>query len=163
MQLHWSAAIELPNGYELATFGYIPNKSFGFPLERGSQTSDAFLGAVEEASMRDPSMVAAVAGVLRQAHGDDLARMMLNDGFSLAVLIDALLRSSMKNRDAVRLLTEVLSSGDFIVTPNLGSTWHLKYFYDSPKSLRVLDVAVMTLHRGTIDSPDIHLRLQSQV
>jgi len=67
MQLHWSAAIELPNGYELATFGYIPNKSFGFPLERGSQTSDAFLGAVEEASMRDPSMVAAVAASRRAA------------------------------------------------------------------------------------------------
>jgi hypothetical protein len=112
--------------------------------------------------MRDPSTVAAVVSVLRQVYGDDLARMMLNDGLSLAVLIDASLRS-MKNRDAVRLITEALSSGDFVVTPNLGSIWHLKYFYDSPKSLRVLDVAVMTPERGTIASPDIHLRLQSQL
>ena len=113
--------------------------------------------------MRDPSTVAAVVSVLRQVYGDDLARMMLNDGLSLAVLIDALLRSSMKNRDAVRLITGALSSGDFIVTPDLGSIWHLKYFYDPPKSLRVLDVAVLTPDRGTIASPDIHLRLQSQL
>src|SRR6476620_4991526 len=111
--------------------------------------------------MRDPSTVAAVVSVLRQVHGDDLARTMLNDGVSLAVLIDALLRSSMKNRDAVRLITEALSSGDFIVEPDLGSIWHLKYFYDPPKSLHVVDVAVVTLDRGTIDSPNIHLRLQS--
>ena len=67
--------------------------------------------------MRDPSTVAAVVSILRQVYGDDLARTMLNDGVSLAVLIDALLRSSMKNRDAVRLLTGALSSGDFTVTP----------------------------------------------
>ena len=113
--------------------------------------------------MRDPSTVAAVVSILRQVYGDDLARTMLNDGLSLAVLIDALLRSSMKNRDAVRLIPAALSSGDFIVTPDLGSMWHLKYFYDPPKSLHVVDVAVVTLDRGTIDSPDIHLRLQSQL
>ena len=113
--------------------------------------------------MRDPSTVAAVVSILRQVYGDDLARTMLNDGLSLAVLIDASLRSSMKNRDAVRLITGALSSGDFIVEPDLGSIWHLKYFYDPPKSLRVVDVAVITLDRGTIDSPDIHLRLQSQL
>jgi len=94
--------------------------------------------------MRDPSTVVAVVSILRQVYGDDLARTMLNDGVSLAVLIDASLRSPMKNRDAVRLITEALSSGDFIV-------------------MRVVDVAVVTLDRGTIDSPDIHLRLQSQL
>jgi hypothetical protein len=113
--------------------------------------------------MRDPSTVATVVSALRQVHGDDLARLMLNEGISLAVLMDALLRSSMKNRDAVRLIPAALSSGDFIVTPDLGSMWHLKYFYDPPKSLHVVDVAVVTLDRGTIDSPDIHLRLQSQL
>ena len=38
--------------------------------------------------MRDPSTVAMIVNVLRQAHDDDLARVMLNDGFSLAILID---------------------------------------------------------------------------
>ena len=68
--------------------------------------------------MRDPDIVAAIVNVLRQVHGDDLARVMLNDGFSLAALIDALLHSPVKNRDAVKLITRALSSGDFIVTPS---------------------------------------------
>jgi hypothetical protein len=49
---------------------------------------------------------------------------MLNEGISLAALIDALLRS-LKNQAAVKLITSALSSGDFIVEPDLGSTWHL--------------------------------------
>jgi hypothetical protein len=83
---------------------------------------------------------------------------MLNDGLSLAALIDALLCSPVKNRDAAKLITRTLSSGDFIVTPDFGSPSHLKYFYDRPKSLHVVDIAVMTLH-GIIVSTDIHLRL----
>ena len=55
--------------------------------------------------MRDPNTVAAIVKVLGQVHGDDLARVMLNDGFSLAILIDALLLSPLKNRDAVKLIT----------------------------------------------------------
>jgi hypothetical protein len=109
--------------------------------------------------MRDPSNVAAIVDVLRQVHGDDLARIMLNEGISLAALIDALLRSPLKNRDAVKLITSALSSGDFIVAPDLGFTWHFKYFYDPPRSLHVVDVDVLTLDRGTIASTDIHLRL----
>ena len=109
--------------------------------------------------MRDPNTVAAIVGVLRQVHGDDLARVMLNDGFSLAILIDALLRSPLKNRDAVKLITRTLSSGDFIVTPDFGSPSHLKYFYDRPKSLQVVDIGVMTPGHGTIASTDIRLRL----
>jgi hypothetical protein len=108
--------------------------------------------------MRDPNIVAAIVNALRQVHGDDLARVMLNDGFSLAILIDALLRSPLKNRDAVTLITRALGSGDFNVTPDLGSCSHLKYFYDRPKSLHVVDIAVMTPH-GTIASTDIRLRL----
>jgi hypothetical protein len=83
---------------------------------------------------------------------------MLNDGISLAALIDALLRSPLKNHDAVKLLARALSSGDFIVTPDFGSPSHLKYFYDRPKSMHVVDIAVMTLD-GTIASTDIRLRL----
>jgi hypothetical protein len=100
-----------------------------------------------------------IVNALRQVHGDDIARVMLNDGLSLAALIDALLRSPLKNRDAVKLITRALSSGDFIVTPDFGSLSHLKYFYDRPKSLHVVDIAVMTLDHGTIASTDIHLRL----
>ena len=93
--------------------------------------------------MRDPDTVAVIVNVLRQAHGDDIARVMLNDGLSLAALIDALLCSPLKNGDAVRLITRALSSGDFIVAPDFGSPSHLRYFYDRPKSLHVVDIAVM--------------------
>lgn len=86
--------------------------------------------------MRDPETVAAIVNALRQVHGDDIARVMLNDGVTLAVLIDALLRSPLNNRDAIRLITRALGSGDFIVTPDFfGSPSHLKYVYDRPKSL----------------------------
>jgi hypothetical protein len=104
--------------------------------------------------MRDPNTVAAIVNALRQVHGDDIARVMLNDGLSLAALIDAVLCSSLKNRDAVKLITRALRSGDFIVTPDFGSLSHLKYFYDRPKSLYVVDIAVMTLDHGTIASTD---------
>jgi hypothetical protein len=57
------------------------------------------------------------------------------------------------------MITRALSSGDFLVTPDFGSSSHLKYFYDRPKSLHVVDIAVMTLDRGTIASTDIRLRL----
>ena len=108
--------------------------------------------------MRDPNTVAVIVNALRQVHGDDLARVMLNDGLSLDALIDALLCSPLKNRDAVKLITRALASGDFIVTPDFGSLSHLKYFYDRPKSLHVVDIAVTTLN-GTIASTDIRLRL----
>lgn len=109
--------------------------------------------------MRDPNTVAVIVNALRLVHGDDLARVMLNDGLSLAALIDALLLSPMKNRDAIKQIARLLSSGDFIVTPDFGSVWHLKYFYDRPKSLHVVDIAVIPLDLGTIVSTDIRLRL----
>jgi hypothetical protein len=84
----------------------------------------------------------------------------VDDGFALAILIDALLCSPLKNRDAVKLIARALSSGDFIVTPDFGSPSHLKYFYDPPKSLHVVDIAVTTLN-GTIASTDIRLRLMA--
>jgi hypothetical protein len=110
-----------------------------------------------EAWMRDPNTVAAIVEGLRQVHGDDIARVMLNDGLSLASLIDALLLSPMKNRDAIKLITRAVRR--FYRAPDLGSVWHLKYFYDRPKSLHVVDVAVLTLDRGIIASADISLRL----
>ena len=76
----------------------------------------------------------------------DRARVRLNDGVSVAVLIDALLCSPLKNRDLVKLISRALRFGDFIVTPDFGSPSHLKYFYDPPKSLHVVDIAVVTLH-----------------
>jgi hypothetical protein len=109
--------------------------------------------------MHDPNTVAAIVDALRQSYGDDIARAMLNDGLSLATLIDALLCSSLNNRDAVKLITQVLRSDDFIVTPDFGPVSHLKYYYDGPKSLHVVDIAVITLEHGTFASTDIHLRL----
>ena len=84
--------------------------------------------------MRDPNTVAVIVNALRRVHGDDLARIMLNDGLSLAALIDALLCSPLINRDAVKLITRVLSSSDFIVTPDFGSLSHLKYFMTVPNA-----------------------------
>ena len=109
--------------------------------------------------MRDPNTGAGIISALRQVHGDDIARIMLNEVLSLADLIDAVLCLPLKNHDAVKLITRALSSGDFIVTPDFGPVWHLKYYYDRPKSLHVFDIAVLTLDHGTIASTDIRLRL----
>ena len=46
------------------------------------------------------------------------------------------------------------------MTPDFGSPSHLRYFYDPPKSLHVVDIAVTTLN-GTIASTDIRLRLMA--
>ena len=67
----------------------------------------------------------------------------------------------MANPQEVQLTTTAaLSFGDFIVTPGFGSPSHLKYYYDPPKSLHVVDIAVTTLN-GTIASTDIRLRLMA--
>jgi hypothetical protein len=110
--------------------------------------------------MRDPETVAEIVNALRQVHGDGITRLLLNDGLSLAALIDALLRAPLTNSDAVRLIKRSLSSDDFIVTPDLRrSPSHLRYVYDPPKSLHVVDVNLVTLDHGTLASTDIHLRL----
>jgi hypothetical protein len=109
--------------------------------------------------MRDPDTVARIVKALRLVHGDEIARVMLNDGLSLAALIDSLLLSPMKNRDAVKLITRALSLGDFIVTPDFGPVWNIKYYYDRPKSLHVIDIGVVTRDYGAIASTEIHLRL----
>jgi hypothetical protein len=71
-----------------------------------------------------------------------------------------LLRALLRNPDAVKLIKRALSSGDFIVTPDVSrSPSHLRYVYDPPKSLHVVDVILITLDHGTLASTDIHLRL----
>jgi len=110
--------------------------------------------------MRDPQTVAAIVSALRHVHGDDNARTMLTNGTTLAVLIDALLQSPLTNRDAVKLMTRALRSKDFAVTPDFSSMWHVKYVYDSPKSLNVVDLAIITLDHGTFASTDVRLLLQ---
>jgi hypothetical protein len=109
--------------------------------------------------MRDPHTVAAIVCALRHVHGDDTAGAMLSNGTTLAALIDALLHSPLTNRDAVKLMTQALRSNDFIVTPDFGSMWHIKYVYDRPKSLNVVDLALITLDHGAFSSTDIRLRL----
>lgn len=110
--------------------------------------------------MRDPHTVAAVIGALRRVHGDDTARTMLTKGTTLAVLIDALLRSPIANRDASKMMMRVLHASDFTVTPDFSAGWHIKYVYESPRSLDVVDLNVMTLDYGTLASTDIRLLLQ---
>lgn len=109
--------------------------------------------------MRDPHAVAAIVGALRRVHGDDTARTMLANGTTLAVVIDALLQSPITNRDAARLMIQVLRSSDFMVTPDFSGAWHVKYVYESPKSLNVVDLSVITLDHGTFASTDIRLLL----
>ncbi|HKU04862.1 MAG TPA: hypothetical protein VJR30_02235 [Bradyrhizobium sp.] len=111
--------------------------------------------------MRDPHTVAAIVRALRHVHGDDTARAMLTNGTTLAVLIDALLHSPLGNRDAVKLMTRALRSSDFVITPDFSSTWHIKYVYDRPKSLNVVDLAIITLDHGTVASTDIRLLLHA--
>ena len=111
--------------------------------------------------MRDPHTVSAIVRALRHVYGDDNARTMLTNGTTLAVLIDALLRAPLSNRDAVKLMTRALRSSDFVVTPDFSPVWHIQYFYDRPKSLNVVDLAVVTLDRGTYASTDIRLLLQA--
>jgi hypothetical protein len=58
-------------------------------------------------------------------------------------------------------MTRVLRSSDFVVMPDFSSSaWHVKYVYESPKSLNVVDLSVITLDQGTFASTDIRLLLQ---
>jgi hypothetical protein len=111
--------------------------------------------------MRDPIAVATIVGVLRRVHGDDVARVMLHDGMSLAVLIDALLTAPLSNHDAAKLMNVALQSGDFDITPDFTAAMsHLQYIYESPKSLQVVDVVMLTKDR-TFASTEIRLRLHA--
>jgi hypothetical protein len=110
--------------------------------------------------MHDPVAVAAIVDALRRVHGDAAARSMLQDGMTLDALIDALLRASLSNRDTARLITTALESGDFDVTPDFTTRpSHLKFIYDPPGSLQVVDIVMLTEHHA-FASNEIHLRLR---
>lgn len=111
--------------------------------------------------LNDPDTVAAIVRALRHVHGDESARYMLTNGTTLAVLLDSLLRAELKNTEVLKLISRVIRSGDFIVTPELSSPSHLTYIYERPGSLRVVDVAIVTMEDGTYSSSDIRLRLPS--
>src|SRR5512147_118901 len=99
--------------------------------------------------MHDPRTVAAIVGALRQVHGDDTARLMLQDGMTLKALIDALLRAPLGHRDSARLIGNALESGDFEVTPDFTTcVSHLKFIYEAPGSFRVRDIVMLTEQRA---------------
>jgi len=109
--------------------------------------------------MKNPDAIAVIVSALRHVHGDELARMMLVEGMSLANLIDAMFSAPLAHRDAVRAMTDGLD--DFAITPDLGLIWHLKFIYgDQPGSLHVVDLEIATPD-GTLASKDIWLRLAS--
>ena len=110
-------------------------------------------------SFKDPNAVASIVDALRHAHGDAVARLMLIKGLTLADLIESLLRSPIKNREAIKLANHALGSGDFLAEPQIGGPSHISYTYDPPRSLHVVDIAIDTPH-GTIPSIDIRLRLR---
>ncbi len=110
-------------------------------------------------SLKDPNSVAAIMDALRRVHGDAGARLMLVGGMTLADLIGALLRSPIKNREAVKLVTHALGSGDFLIEPEIAGPSHLAYIYDPPWSLHVVDIAIDTTG-GKLASAEIRLRLK---
>ena len=111
-------------------------------------------------SFNDPNAVASIVGALRHAHGDAGARLMLIEGLTLADLIESLLRSPIKNREAIRLAIHALGSGDFLTEPQIGGPSHISYIYDPPRSLHVVDIAINTTG-GTIPSANIRLQLRT--
>jgi hypothetical protein len=111
--------------------------------------------------MRDPRAVATIIDALREFYGDDLARVMLQDGMTLAVLIDALLHAELSNQEASRLMNVALQSGDFDITPDFSAGMsHLKYLYDPPRSFQMVDIVMLTKDRS-FASTEIRLRLRS--
>lgn len=108
-------------------------------------------------SLKNPDAVAAIVSALRYVYGDEIARLMLVEGMSLADLIDAMFSAPLPHREAVRDITDALD--DFVVSPDLGLMWHLRYIYgDEPGSLHVVDMEIATPN-GTLASKDIWLRL----
>ncbi|WP_367184942.1 hypothetical protein [uncultured Bradyrhizobium sp.] len=110
-------------------------------------------------SLKNPDAVAAIVAALRHVYGDEVARLMLIEGMSLANLIDAMSSGPLAHRDAIRAITDGLD--DFVISPDLGLMWHLKYVYgDEPGSLHVIDMEIATPN-GTLASKDIWLRLSA--
>ena len=110
-------------------------------------------------SLKDPNSVAAIIDALRRVHGDAAARLMLVGGMTLADVITSLLRSPIKNREAIKLVTHALGSDDFVIAPEIAGPSHITYIYDPPSSLHVIDIAIDTTH-GRLTSAEIWLRLK---
>ncbi|AWM04838.1 hypothetical protein [Bradyrhizobium amphicarpaeae] len=110
-------------------------------------------------ALKNPDAVAAIVTALRHVYGDEIARLMLVEGMSLADLIDAMFSAPLTHREAVRDITDGLD--DFVISPDLGLMWHLRYVYsDEPGSLHVVDMEIATPN-GTLASRDVWLRLPS--
>lgn len=110
-------------------------------------------------ALKNPDAVAAIVTALRHVYGDEIARLLLVEGMSLADLIDAMFSAPLTHREAVRDITDGLD--DFVIAPDLGLMWHLKYIYaDEPGSLHVVDMEIATPN-GTLASRDVWLRLPS--
>ena len=110
-------------------------------------------------ALKDPNTIAAIIDVLSHEYGHSVARLMLIQGTTLADLIGSLLRSPIKNGEAVKLVTNALASGDFLVEPEITGPSHIAYTYDPPGSLHGIDIAIDTTH-GQLASADIRLRLR---
>jgi len=110
-------------------------------------------------SLRDSQIVPAIIDALAPVHGDSAVRLMLIQGVTLADLVDSLLRSPIKNREAIKLVTQALGSGDFLIEPEIAGPSHVAYIYDPPGSLHVIDIAIDTT-QGRLPSKDVHLRLR---
>lgn len=110
--------------------------------------------------MKDPEAVAAIMSALREAHGDNVARAFLADGVSLAALVDAVFSLPIKNSVAVRAIARAFESGDFVISPDIGPLWHVKYVYSHPGSMTVVDLVVLTPER-TFTSTEISMRLRA--
>ncbi|UWU79566.1 hypothetical protein N2603_14210 [Bradyrhizobium huanghuaihaiense] len=110
-------------------------------------------------SLKNPDAVAAIVAALRHIYGDEVARLMLVEGMTLANLIDAMFSAPLTHREAIRAITDGLD--DFVISPDLGRMWHLRYIYaDEPGSLHVVDMEIAT-PSGTLVSKDVWLRLSS--
>ncbi|MHC2332431.1 hypothetical protein ACVIW0_001720 [Bradyrhizobium sp. USDA 4454] len=110
--------------------------------------------------VRNPEAVAAIVSALREAHGDNVARTFLAEGVSLAALMDAVFSLPIKNSEAVRTIARALESGDFVISPDIGPLWHVKYVYSQPGSMTVVDMVVLTPDK-TFASTEISLRLRA--
>jgi hypothetical protein len=108
--------------------------------------------------VKNPEAIAAIASALRNTYGDEQARVLLSDGVSLAAIIEAVLSLPVANNVSVRMIAKALESGDLIVTPEVGPLWHVRYVYERPGSMNVVDMLMLTPDR-TFSSAEILLRL----
>jgi hypothetical protein len=110
-------------------------------------------------SAKQPDLVTAMLDALSSVLGDSAARLMLIQGTTLADLIGWMLRSPIKNAEAIKLVTQALGSNVFLIEPEIAGPSHIAYIYDPPGSLHVVDIAIDTT-QGRVVSAAIRLRLR---